>query len=612
MTEAMLTGDATGPAQAKPAVRLLAGLWPAILLHSVITLLLLMALNLPNATDYIGADNDDGMRLVQVRDLMAGQNWFDLMQYRLGLGDGTPMHWSRLIDLPIASLISAFELFLPQERAEALAATVWPLTLAVLLLTAMGLAGRRLGGPVAMHIALGLTAMFLVTGSRFLPGALDHHNVQLVLVATIVAMLADQRFSLGSYALAGLAAGLAVAIGAETMPQVAAACLIVACLWLVHGASVARPVRAFCLALMTTVSAAFFLTVPRSLYTAVTCDSLSLGFYSIVTVGAASLLAATVLASRAGLSGRLLTLAAAAVPVVATAVTIAPQCLGNPLTSLDPMLHRLWLANVTEARSIFAIARLDPAAWGAFYAVGLIGFAIALFSAIQGRRPEQNGMLAAMIGISWLVAALQVRGGAFSNLIAILPFSMLIADLRRLAHAGPHRRAASVFYPAMALAASPAMWAMAGLAGTEGLTGFRERAAPASISDNRRSCGSPEALSPLNGLTATTIAAPSDLGVPILRYTPHRVLSAPYHRNQGGMLTELYIGLSNPAQAEAFLRGAHVGILAFCRGEWQTKNLAKLEPQGLYAQLTEGIVPAYLEPVSGTEASDLQLFRVKP
>ncbi len=612
MTHATLTGDESGPARTRPALSLLAGYWPAILLYSVITLLLLMALNLPNAADYIGADNDDGMRLIEVRDLMAGQGWFDLMQYRLGLDGGTLMHWSRLIDLPLANLISAFELFVPRERAEALAATVWPLSLSVLLLAAMGLAGRRLGGPVAMHIALGFTAIFLITGSRFLPGSLDHHNVQLVLIATIAAMLADRRFSLGSYAAAGLAAGLAVAVGAETMPQIATACLVVACLWLRHGASLARPVRAFCLALMTTVTAAFFLTVPPSLYTAVTCDNLSLGFYSIVTVGAASLLAATVLASPFRFSIRLLSLAIAAIPVAVTAVTIAPQCLGNPLAGLDPMLQRLWLANTTEARSIFAVARIDPAAWGAFYGAGLTAFAVALFSALQGRKPEQNAVLAALIGTSWLVAAIQVRSSTFSNLLAILPFAMLIADLRPLTHAGPRRRAASAFYLAMAFAAMPSVWAMAGLAGVEGVSGFRERLMPAPVTGNHRSCGSPQALAPLAGMTAATIAAPSDLGVPILRYTPHRVLSAPYHRNQGGMLTELYIGLSNPAQAEAFLRGAQVGILAFCRDEWQTRNLAKLEPQGLYAQLSAGVVPAYLEPVPGTEAADLRLFRVKP
>ena len=39
-------------------------------------------------------DPDSQLRLVQVRDLLAGQGWFDGNQYRLGV-DGVAMHWSR-------------------------------------------------------------------------------------------------------------------------------------------------------------------------------------------------------------------------------------------------------------------------------------------------------------------------------------------------------------------------------------------------------------------------------------------------------------------------------------------------------------------------------------
>ena len=37
-------------------------------------------------------NSDDLLRLVEVRDLLAGQSWFDLTQYRLGLDGGTVMH----------------------------------------------------------------------------------------------------------------------------------------------------------------------------------------------------------------------------------------------------------------------------------------------------------------------------------------------------------------------------------------------------------------------------------------------------------------------------------------------------------------------------------------
>src|SRR4051812_22424120 len=49
-------------------------------------------------------DPDSFLRLVQVHDLLNGQGWFDLVQHRLDPPRGILMHWSRLIDAPIAGL----------------------------------------------------------------------------------------------------------------------------------------------------------------------------------------------------------------------------------------------------------------------------------------------------------------------------------------------------------------------------------------------------------------------------------------------------------------------------------------------------------------------------
>ena len=48
-------------------------------------------------------DTDDNMRMMQVRALLAGQGWYDLRQYRLNPPFGADIHWSRLVDLPIAA-----------------------------------------------------------------------------------------------------------------------------------------------------------------------------------------------------------------------------------------------------------------------------------------------------------------------------------------------------------------------------------------------------------------------------------------------------------------------------------------------------------------------------
>src|ERR1700704_499688 len=64
---------------------------------------------------------DDAMRLVEVRDFLAGQGWFDLTQYRLSPPDGVATHWSRLIDVPLAALVRAGEMLAPSALAERVA-----------------------------------------------------------------------------------------------------------------------------------------------------------------------------------------------------------------------------------------------------------------------------------------------------------------------------------------------------------------------------------------------------------------------------------------------------------------------------------------------------------
>ena len=47
-------------------------------------------------------DTDDNMRLMQVRAWLDGQGWYDLRNYRLNPPQGFDIHWSRIVDLPIA------------------------------------------------------------------------------------------------------------------------------------------------------------------------------------------------------------------------------------------------------------------------------------------------------------------------------------------------------------------------------------------------------------------------------------------------------------------------------------------------------------------------------
>ncbi|WP_049735641.1 hypothetical protein [Rhizobium ecuadorense] len=588
--------------------RLMMRLWPTVIAYSVVLATILLVAKLFTATDYVGPDNDDGMRLIEVRDFLAGQGWFDLMQYRLGLGGGTLMHWSRLIDLPIASLIWFFGLFAPRETAEALALAVWPVSLVLPAMLAMAVAGRRIGGIAGMHICLGMTGLAIYTGNRFAPGAIDHHNAQLALVATMVAMLLDPERHGWSYAVAGIAAAIAIAIGAETTPFVAAVCLTIAVLWAWEGEKFAAAAKAFGLALAIAISILFVATVPPRLYSTVTCDNLSLGYYSLAAIGGGLLLFSAVFASRLRRPLRFAALGLVGAGVLGSAMVIAPQCLSDPLAGLDPMLVELWLRNVSEAQSAFALARTDPFAIGGFYAAGLFGITVCIFRIVRRDRMQIHLVLLFLLATSFAIALVQVRGSTFSNLLSILPLALLIIDIRRISNSDSENVAAAFVYIVTVLASVPAAWALGG-----GLASLQlENGAQKLATEKLLSCTSKAALAPLAGLPAGLVSAPSEMGVPILRFTQNRVLSAPYHRNQGGMLTELHIGLAEPQEAEAFLKGADVTVLGFCPADLQTREIAKLKPDGLYAELGKGNIPPYLEPLPKAAEVGVQFFRYRP
>src|SRR6185312_9321163 len=127
-------------------------------------------------------DPDDALRLVLVRELMAGRGWYDQLMTRFQPPLGTMMHWSRLLDGVLAGLIWAVRL-------------LWPLFLILpAMICALAMA-RRLGGSLAVFICAVFFAINQLSFAEFVPGRIDHHNVQIVLVmaAMACAMAGEHR-----------------------------------------------------------------------------------------------------------------------------------------------------------------------------------------------------------------------------------------------------------------------------------------------------------------------------------------------------------------------------------------------------------------------------------
>ena len=182
---------------------------------------------------------DDAMRLVQVRDLIGGQGWFDLFQHRLD-PPGASMHWSRIIDLPLAALILLLRPLLGTHGAEAVTLFLYPLLLLATALALVAGIARQIsgGGANAQIMAVVLAVLSAPALIHFRPGAIDHHNVQIVLLLAVVLLTSQIEQSAVKAALGGVAATLSLAIGIEMLPAIAATGLAVFGLLIWRGASV--------------------------------------------------------------------------------------------------------------------------------------------------------------------------------------------------------------------------------------------------------------------------------------------------------------------------------------------------------------------------------------
>src|SRR6202163_5098690 len=101
---------------------------------------------------FAAMSTDDAMRLVEVRDLIAGQGCFDLMQHRLDPA-GLPMHWSRVVDLPLAGMILALRPLLGSNGAEAAALVLWSTLLFGAALLLVAAIARRMTDGANRHVA---------------------------------------------------------------------------------------------------------------------------------------------------------------------------------------------------------------------------------------------------------------------------------------------------------------------------------------------------------------------------------------------------------------------------------------------------------------------------
>jgi hypothetical protein len=481
---------------------------------------------------------DDAMRLVEVRDFIAGQNWFDLTQYRLNPPDGVVTHWSRLIDLPLTLLIKANATFLPAAVAERVAIIVWPTALLLAFFAGVMRLGRELAGDTAARVALIFAAMTEPVLQHFRPGALHHHNVQIVLIIWSLALFTRLPSRPRDAAVAGLLGALSVAIGQEMVPAVATLAVIVALRWVVEGGPCGRATIAYALALAAGAITLAAATVAPASYFTVHCDAISIAQAGALGLGGFGL---AVLATLPQLNsiGRRLTAAAGLAVMLAAAIKFeAPQCLGDPYAQLDPRLAGQWLASVAEARDLFSMMRDLPQEIPAYFGIPSAALVLGTIRCLRETgQARWNWISCTASQAAFLVVSIwQLRGTSGANALgaALVPAALLLMlpTLQgRASYFGLSRAALVVL-----LFLNPVALLALGNGAAHAV------AAPAVTTRRILNSGDPGTCqrasdyAPLAKLSRGRVLAFIDSGPFILMKSEHAVFAAPYHRNQAGNL----------------------------------------------------------------------------
>jgi hypothetical protein len=577
-------------------------------LISVLWLAATIAIALPsiNGGVFDAMSTDDAMRLVEVRDWINGQGWFDLFQHRLD-PPGASMHWSRVVDVPLAALILLLRPLIGTHGAETVTLFLWPLLLFAAALGLVAAIAREMSGSVTTSQ---ITAVVLAVLSapaliHFRPGAIDHHNAQIVLLLTLVLLTSQIEQSAVKAALGGLVASLSLAIGIEMLPAIAAIGLAVVGLFIWRGASVSRQIGAFGAALAASSLLLAPALLPLPSLALPVCDAFGGPVLLLVAGGGISLMIMVGIDRlHSTLRLRLATGAATAIALVSAFLSLFAGCIASPYAQLDPLVTSFWVDKVVESMSLATMLQLTPQKVLGFYGFPLMTMGFAAAALIQsnplGRFRWIVGImtLAALIGLSFW----EMRAAAAASMVAAPIFAASLVILWPTLATGRS-------LVLLALAVSPASFAALGLSAKPLIDQVFKPQMTIAERD-ASTCQTVSDVASMTQLPKGRVMAPIDLGPMILADTDHAVFAAPYHRNNDGIVAMLKLMLAPGPTARQILSDRRVDYVVTCSAAPE-QDLVNLAPDGLAARLGRGETPDFLEPLDLDPTHKISVWRVR-
>jgi hypothetical protein len=547
-------------------------------------------------------DTDDNMRIMQVRALLHGQSWYDLRDYRMNPPFGANIHWSHLVDLPIAGMILALRPFLGGAPAERWAVAIAPLLPYLLLLFSVSLTARRFLGPRTYPLAI--LALFFAASNNgmFMPERIDHHGWQLALLALSIAGIADKDRVRGGLVL-GISSALSLTIGLEMLIYIALAGVTMVLFW-IDDAGERDRLRAYALSLGGVTALGFLIFASNDNWHAV-CDALSPVWLSDALVGSALMIGLS-WTSPADWKRRLLFALGAGVVVAGFHALAWPNCLQR-LEGVSPEVERLWLSHVKEARPFYKHGWRIATLIMALPVTGAIGWGLLIWWKWSDPDLRRRIIGAALPGLAaTLLLFWQTRTGPAAQMMAVIGCAALMTYF--LPRFWLRQGSVGLIFGA----------ALVVIVGAGAAVPFvldfipepKTTARDAEIGKANRLCASLWGLHPVARQPAGRVMTYVDLGPRLITVTHHDAVTGPYHRNGQQIADVMNFWRGSEAQAHALARKYGSNYVLSCPNSSTTTIFDSETPKGFYVQLQQGKVPGWLTPVQLPKDSPFKMWKV--
>ena len=547
-------------------------------------------------------DTDDNMRMMQVRGLLQGQDWYDLRQHRLDPPYGANIHWSRLVDLPIAGIMLVLRPILGGPLAEKTAVALAPLIPMAVAMFGMALASRRLLSPKAFALALALLFCAHSARNMWVPLRIDHHGWQLAMLTLVIAGIADPRRARGGL-LIGAASAVSLTIGLEMLVYLALFGAAVALMWIRDPAEGRRLVT-YGASLAGGCALGYLLFASNDNRQPV-CDALSPVWLSAMT-GAG---AAAVILPLLPLRSWPWRLGAGAVlgGVIAAGFALAwPHCLGR-LEGVSPQLQDLWLENVREARPIYSHDWPTIAAMASLPLIGLVGYVTMIW---RSRRDAASVATWLALAVVALVAALmllwQSRAGASAQVLAVPGATALAWVIIPFIQ----RQKLMLVRVFGTVGAFVLISGIAAQQVVKFLPADKPQKQLKTVNRANGRCPTLAALKPIAQQPKGYLLTFVDLNPRLITVTHHYGVAGPYHRNERGILDVMLTFRGTADHARQVIARRGIDYVLICPGMSESTIYSSEAPKGFYVQLAKGKVPGWLQPVKLPKNSPFRMWRV--